>query len=154
MAAAQVQPQPGGRIRAEDRMDDYIRYSMALADVPTGSLGGASVFHDYLFGAAGREMMLAFERAGANLTPLHYAADGAFPAGGSEPGQAGRDRDRARSPSGRRLPHGACSSMATATASTSTGATGPISRPASCTPRSCLKFASGFPAPEWASSPT
>lgn len=43
------------------------------------------VLHDYLFGAAGREMMVAFHRAGAELVPLHFAPDGAFPLGDPNP---------------------------------------------------------------------
>ncbi|RPJ52993.1 MAG: putative sulfate exporter family transporter, partial [Acidobacteria bacterium] len=36
---------------------------LALAGVGRGSLAGARVFQDYLFGASGREMMLAFDAA-------------------------------------------------------------------------------------------
>ena len=43
------------------------------------------MFQDYLFGAAGREMMLAFDRAGASLEPMHFAADGTFPLGDPNP---------------------------------------------------------------------
>ena len=74
-----------GRISACELIDDYIGYSMELAGVDTGGLRGVKLFHDYLFGAAGREMMLAFTRAGADLTPLHFAADGAFPLGDPNP---------------------------------------------------------------------
>jgi hypothetical protein len=40
---------------------------------------------DYLNGAAGREMMLAFNRSGANLAPVHFTADGTFPLGDPNP---------------------------------------------------------------------
>ena len=60
-------------------------HSLALAEVKPGGLDGARVFQDYLFGAAGREMMLAFDRAGAVLEPLHFAADGSFPLGDPNP---------------------------------------------------------------------
>jgi phosphomannomutase len=74
-----------GPISACDLTDDYIGYSMELAGVETGGLRGLKIFHDYLFGAAGREMLLAFTRTGAELSPLHFAADGAFPLGDPNP---------------------------------------------------------------------
>jgi phosphomannomutase len=43
------------------------------------------LLHDYLHGAAGREMMLAFDEARAELTPLHFAANGQFPLGDPNP---------------------------------------------------------------------
>ena len=72
-------------IRACEGIGDFVEDSMSLAGVQPGSLAGAAVFQDYLFGAAGREMMLAFDRAGADLTPLHFAADGSFPLGDPNP---------------------------------------------------------------------
>jgi phosphomannomutase len=74
-----------GRITVFDPTEDYIQYSMELAGVGPGDLSGLKVFHDYLNGAAGREMMLAFDRAGADLTPLHFTADGRFPLGDPNP---------------------------------------------------------------------
>jgi phosphomannomutase len=74
-----------GRIRACELFDDYVDYSMRLAGVEPGGLSGISILQDYLFGAAGREMMLAFDRAGADLAPLHFAPDGAFPLGDPNP---------------------------------------------------------------------
>ncbi len=79
---------PGGRrgsIRACELTGDYIEYSMELAGVAPGGLRGTQVLHDYLFGAAGREMMLAFDRAGAELWPLHFTPDGTFPLGDPNP---------------------------------------------------------------------
>ena len=78
-----------GRIRAQDLMDDFVRHSMRLAGVEKGSLKGVRILHDYVFGAAGREMMLAFDQAGADLTPLHFAADGSFPLGDPNPVKQG-----------------------------------------------------------------
>jgi phosphomannomutase len=43
------------------------------------------VLQDYLFGAAGREMLVAFPLAGAVLEPLHFTPDGAFPLGDPNP---------------------------------------------------------------------
>jgi phosphomannomutase len=74
-----------GGLRAVDLMDAYVSDGLSLAGIAPGGLKGARVFQDYLFGAAGREMMLAFERAGADLEPLHFAADGAFPLGDPNP---------------------------------------------------------------------
>lgn len=75
----------GGRIRAYDPTDAYIAYSMERAGVEPGSLKGLRLLQDYLNGSAGREMMLAFDRAGAELTPLHFTADGKFPLGDPNP---------------------------------------------------------------------
>nr|WP_303652472.1 hypothetical protein [Paludisphaera mucosa] len=74
-----------GRITADDPTDEFVRFSMDLAGVEPGSLRGVRLFQDYLFGAAGREMGLAFTRAGAALHPMHFAADGAFPLGDPNP---------------------------------------------------------------------
>ncbi len=74
-----------GRIFAYDPTDSYVAFSLELAGVAPGSLRGLSLFQDYLNGAAGREMMLAFGAAGADLTPLHYIPDGAFPMGDPNP---------------------------------------------------------------------
>jgi phosphomannomutase len=82
---ASTQADRRGSITAHDPTEEYLRYSMELARVEPGGLRGARVFHDYLNGAAGREMMLAFRRAGADLTPLHYAANGTFPLGDPNP---------------------------------------------------------------------
>lgn len=74
-----------GRISAYEPTEEYVRYSMALAGVSADGLAGLAVLHEYLFGAAGREMMLAFGAAGAHLTPLHFSPDGAFPLGDPNP---------------------------------------------------------------------
>ncbi|MDX9975896.1 MAG: phosphoglucomutase [FCB group bacterium] len=74
-----------GRIVAHDPTDEYIEYSLELADFGGDDLSGLRLFQDYLNGAAGREMMLAFDIAGADLTPMHFAADGSFPLGDPNP---------------------------------------------------------------------
>ena len=81
-------PKARSRIAACDPTDEYLAHSMNLAGVAPGSLQGLSLLQDYLNGAAGREMMLAFARAGADLTPLHFAADGRFPLGDPNPVKA------------------------------------------------------------------
>jgi phosphomannomutase len=85
VAGAKASATKRGGLRAIDLMEDYVRYSMTLAGVGPGSLCGAALFQDYLYGASGREMMLAFDRAGAELEPKHYAADGTFPLGDPNP---------------------------------------------------------------------
>lgn len=84
-AGATCRGRSPGRVWAVEWIDDYIAHSMALAEVEAGGLRGLRIFQDYLFGAAGREMMLAFERAGADLSPCHFAADGDFPLGDPNP---------------------------------------------------------------------
>lgn len=84
-AGAACRTEQRGRIRGCDVLEEYIEHSLRLADVEPGSLRGTRVLHDYLFGAAGREMMLAFDRAEADLTPLHFVADGSFPLGDPNP---------------------------------------------------------------------
>lgn len=81
-------PKGRARIVAYDPMEEYVAYSMKLAGVEPGSLRGLKLCQDYLNGATGREMMLAFAQAGADLTPLHFTADGAFPLGDPNPVKA------------------------------------------------------------------
>lgn len=74
-----------GRVTGYDPTDAYVAFSLRLAGVRPEGLRGLRLMQDYLHGAAGREMMLAFEAAGADLTPLHYIPDGAFPLGDPNP---------------------------------------------------------------------
>lgn len=74
-----------GSLQAWDPTEEYVAYSLQLAGVSAGGLSGLRLFQDYLHGAAGREMMLAFNRAQADLTPMHYTADGSFPLGDPNP---------------------------------------------------------------------
>jgi phosphomannomutase len=85
LAGATVSRSGRGNLRTKELIGEFVSDSMALAGVDPVSLAGAHVFQDYLFGAAGREMMLAFQIAGAELEPLHYAADGTFPLGDPNP---------------------------------------------------------------------
>jgi phosphomannomutase len=72
-------------ISAFDPTFDYMQYSWSLAGIVEGDLANTRILHDYLNGAAGREMMLAFGITGAYLTPLHFSADGRFPQGDPNP---------------------------------------------------------------------
>jgi phosphomannomutase len=74
-----------GAMTPLDNLQEYIAYSMDLAGVEPGSLARVPIFHDYLFGAGGREMLLAFHRAGASLGSLHFTPDGRFPLGDPNP---------------------------------------------------------------------
>lgn len=74
-----------GKIRTCELIDKYVDHSMQLAGVEKQGLKGLKVLHDYVFGAAGREMMLAFQAAGAELEPLHFTPDGNFPLGDPNP---------------------------------------------------------------------
>ena len=74
-----------GAIRVGELMQDYVDHSLRLAGVVPGGLRGTRILADFLHGAAGREMMLAFDRAAADLTPLHFVADGSFPLGDPNP---------------------------------------------------------------------
>ena len=125
-----------GRIWGCDLMRDYVDYSMSLAGVGRGGLRGQRLLQDYLFGAAGREMMLAFELAAADLEPLHYVADGDFPLGDPNPVKRNVVREGLE-----RLRTGdfawAPSSMATATGSTSMAEMAPTWPPAFCTRPCC-----------------
>lgn len=78
-------PPATAHVDAYDPTAEYTAFSMKLAGVEPGGLDGLEVLHDYLNGAAGREMMLAFGQAGAALTPLHFTADGRFPLGDPNP---------------------------------------------------------------------
>jgi phosphomannomutase len=77
-----------GWIKPVNNLAEYVEYSMALAGVEPGSLNGVSLLHDYLFGAGGREMMVAFDLACASLDPWHFAPDGRFPLGDPNPVKA------------------------------------------------------------------
>ena len=82
---ASASSSPRSSVTAVDNLREYIDYSMKLAGVSKGSLAGVRVLHDYLNGAGGREMTLAFQQAGADLRPLHFAANGHFPLGDPNP---------------------------------------------------------------------
>jgi len=84
-AAVSARPRVTAFSGPSSPMEEYIAYSMGLAGVPPGSLKGVSILHDYLNGAAGREMQIAFERAGADLCPLHAEPNGKFPLGDPNP---------------------------------------------------------------------
>ena len=79
LADARASGSRRGGLVAKDLTEDYVADSLALAGVAPGSLKGARVFQDYLFGAAGREMMLAFDRAGPSWSPCISRPTARFP---------------------------------------------------------------------------
>jgi len=74
-----------GRPRAVELMNDFVRFTMDLAGVGPGDLAQSRPLMDFLHGAAGREMILALDRAGCDLYPLHFIPDGRFPLGDPNP---------------------------------------------------------------------
>lgn len=76
---------PGGRLRLVGYLADYVDYAMQLAGVRPGDLAGARILADFLSGAAGQEVLLAFAAAGAELHPRNLVPDGRFPGGAPNP---------------------------------------------------------------------
>lgn len=74
-----------GRIIAFDAMPGYVAFSMRLAQVQPGDLQSVRILQDYLNGAGGPELMLGFSAAEAQLTPLHFSPNPAFPRGDPNP---------------------------------------------------------------------
>jgi len=74
-----------GRLRIVNYLDDYVRDSMSLANVSLGDLAGLRIVLDFLSGAAGQEMILAFTAAGAEIEPRNLVPDGHFPSGAPNP---------------------------------------------------------------------
>ena len=68
-----------------DEADNYISYCMNLAGVREGSLKGMNILFEFLCGSAGREIIRAFEKAGANCTARNKEPDGNFPMGDPNP---------------------------------------------------------------------
>lgn len=82
-----VRPEPmrGGQLRLVNYLEDYVRDSLHLAGVGPGTLAGLRIVQDFLSGAAGQEMLLAFTMAGADVEPRNLVPDGHFPAGAPNP---------------------------------------------------------------------
>ena len=74
-----------GRIEIQNRQEEYIDYSLRLAGIAPLSLKGLRVFGEFLSGAAGMDFMLAFQKAGAEVTPSHLIPNGFFPSGDPNP---------------------------------------------------------------------
>jgi phosphomannomutase len=85
LEGARPKASAGGTLRLFSYLDEYIRDSLALAGVEPGSLAGQKVLMDFLSGAAGQEVFLAFTLAGAEVTPHNLVPDGHFPAGAPNP---------------------------------------------------------------------
>ncbi len=74
-----------GRTIVINELENYIDYSMELAGVTPGSLSGLKVMFEFLNGSAGTEEMLAFQKAGADVTACNLVPDGFFPNGDPNP---------------------------------------------------------------------
>lgn len=74
-----------GKIHELQMIKEYVDYSMRLAGVEEGSLKGLKVFGEFLSGAAGADFLMAFDKAGADLTLSNLVPDGFFPSGDPNP---------------------------------------------------------------------
>lgn len=85
LANAKVQGAARGKIWVINYMDRYIDYCMKLAGVGEGSLKGNRVMLEFLNGSAGTEVVLAFQRAGAEVEVRNLVPDGFFRMGDPNP---------------------------------------------------------------------
>ncbi len=74
-----------GKIQVINYLEDYVNYSMRLADIKPSDLKGLNIVLDFLSGAAGYEFLYAFDIAGANVVARNIIPDGLFPAGAPNP---------------------------------------------------------------------
>lgn len=82
---ARPAPTPGGTLRLINYLDDFVRDSLRLAGVGAGDLAGMRILQDFLSGAAGQEILQAFDQAGATIYPRNLVPDGHFPSGAPNP---------------------------------------------------------------------
>ena len=82
---ARPEPIRSGRVRLVNYLEEYVRDAMRLAGVGSGTLAGVRIVQDFLSGAAGEEMLLAFTIAGAAVEPRNLVPDGHFPSGAPNP---------------------------------------------------------------------
>ncbi|MGE4584749.1 MAG: hypothetical protein AB7C91_08870 [Sphaerochaeta sp.] len=66
-------------------LDQYIDYSIQLANVEPNTLDGVSLLTDFLCGAAGTEVVEALQSLGAKVRVRNLVPDGKFPAGDPNP---------------------------------------------------------------------
>jgi phosphomannomutase len=84
-ADARVTGDKHGRLTVINHLYDYIDYCMKLSGVTEGSLKGTKILLEFLNGAAGTEMALAFQKAGADIECRNVAPDGLFRQGDPNP---------------------------------------------------------------------
>ena len=84
-ADAKVTEDRHGRLTVINHLYDYIDYCMKLSGVTEGSLKGTKILLEFLNGAAGTEMALAFQKAGADIECRNVAPDGFFRQGDPNP---------------------------------------------------------------------
>lgn len=74
-----------GKIIVHRYLDQYLSYSLGLADIGKDSLFGLNLCMDFLSGAAGTEVMEAFSYAGVRIDAQNLVPDGRFPKGDPNP---------------------------------------------------------------------
>ena len=74
-----------GSVKPLFLQNEYVEYSMKLAGVEAGSLKGMRIFGEFLSGSSGMDFLLAFSRAGAEVTLSDFVPDGFFPSGDPNP---------------------------------------------------------------------
>lgn len=76
-----------GQVFVADTLASYISYSIKLAGIEEGELGGLSVVCDFLHGSFGPAVTRALQSVGVGVKSLHLLSDGSFPAGDPNPGK-------------------------------------------------------------------
>ena len=74
-----------GTVHVINHCEQYVDYSLDLARVLPGSLEGTPFLFDFLCGANGTTVAMAFEKAGAKVSNRHLIPNGLFPAGDPNP---------------------------------------------------------------------
>lgn len=74
-----------GRVKVARYLDEFIDYSIRLADIRKDSLAGIPILCDFLCGAAGDEIAEALGYAGADVRIRNMIPDGFFPIGDPNP---------------------------------------------------------------------
>lgn len=81
----------GGKLQIiSNPAEDYIRYTMELANVRQGDLEGLKIVLDTFNGSAGPELYRALTKCGAVVHPLRLVPNGEFPTGSPNPTSAGK----------------------------------------------------------------
>ena len=81
-----------GRIAVIQETSDFIDFSIKCAGLSGNQLKDITILVDFMSGSAGNEIMLAFEKLGANIIPINLVANGAFPSGTPNPAVEGNIR--------------------------------------------------------------
>lgn len=74
-----------GKCTVINHMNSYIDYCMNLSGVTPGYLSGVKILLEFLNGSAGTEVVLAFQKAGADVVIRNIIPNGFFPNGDPNP---------------------------------------------------------------------